>query len=205
MVCRGPTPLCDLWSNRGMRILATLVIAGICANPALADQMFTWTDEAGVVHFSQWAPNHTAGVTTLKTASSNAADYDPGSDPYSIQNQAARMNETWSKIEERRAERRKRREEAEERTARLQPPTYYYPDYPYNYYRPIVRPPIHRPVHPIFPGPKRLHARKIQGRQIALMNEINRRPNQRVPYSPVTGVSQRATINNMSAISLPMH
>ncbi len=80
-----------------MRILATLVIAGICANPALADQMFTWTDEAGVVHFSQWAPNHTAGVTRLKTASSNAADYDPGSDPYSIQNQAARMNETWSK------------------------------------------------------------------------------------------------------------
>ncbi len=197
--------LCVLWSNRDMRILATLVIAGICANPSLADQMFTWTDEAGVVHFSQWAPNHTAGVTTLKTASSNAADYDPGSDPYSIQNQAARMNETWSKIEERRAERRKRREEAEERMARLQPPTYYYPSYPYNYYRPIVRPPIHRPVHPIFPGHKRPHAGKIQGRQIALMNEINRRPNQRVPYSPVTGVSQRATINNMSAISLPMH
>ena len=193
-----------------MRILATLVIAGICANPSLADQMFTWTDEAGVVHFSQWAPNHTADVTTLKTASSNAADYDPESDPYSIQNQAARMNETWSKIEERKAERRKRREEVEERMARLQPPSYYYPSYPYPYYRPIVRLPIHRlpihrPVHPIFPGHKRPHAGKIQGRQIALMNEINRRPNQRVPYSPVTGVSQRATINNMSAISSPMH
>jgi Domain of unknown function (DUF4124) len=205
MVCRGPTPLCVLWSNRGMRIIATLVIAGICANPALADQMFTWTDEAGVVHFSQWAPNHTAGVTTLKTASSNAADYDPGSDLYSIQNQAARMNETWSKIEQRRAERKKSREEAQERMAHLQPPNYYYPGYPYNYYRPIVRPPIHRPVHPIFPGPKRPHAGKIRGRQIALMNEINRRPNQRVPYSPVTGVSQRATINNMSAISSLMH
>jgi hypothetical protein len=116
------------------------------------------------------------------------------------------MNETWSKIEQRKAERRKRREEAEERMARLQPPSYYYPTYyPYRYYRPIVRPPIHRPIHPIFPGPRRPHAGKIQGRQIALMNEINRRPNQRVPYSPVTGVSQRATINNMSAISLPMH
>jgi len=190
-----------------MRILATLVIAGICANPSLADQMFTWTDEAGVAHFSQWAPNHTAGVTTLKTASSNAADYDPGPDPYSIQNQAARMNETWSKLEERKAERRKRREEAEERMARLQPPTYYYPypSYPYPYYRPIVRPPFYRPVHPIFPGHKRPHTGKIQGRQIALMNELNRRPNQRVPYSSVTGVSQRATINNMSAISSPMH
>jgi len=188
-----------------MRILATLVIAGICANPSLADQMFTWTDEAGVVHFSQWAPNHTVDVTTRKTASSNAADYDPASDPYSIQNQAARMNETWSKIEERKDERRKRREEAEERMAQLQPPTNYYPTYPYNYYRPIVRPPIHRPIHPIFPAHKRPHARKVRGRQIALMNELNRRPNQRVPYSSVTGVSQRATINNMSAISSPMH
>ena len=36
-----------------------------------------------------------------------------------------------------------------------------------------------------FPG-TRDRTRKIQGRQIALMNEINRRPNQRVPYSPVT-------------------
>ena len=160
-----------------------------------------------MVHFSQWAPNHTADVKTLKTASRNAADYDPESDPYSIQNQAARMNETWSKIEQRKAERRKRREAAEERLAQLQPPAYYYPTYPYRYpyYRPIVRPPIHRPVHPILPGHKRPHAGKIRGRQIALMNELNRRPNQRVPYSSVTGVSQRATINNMSAISWPMH
>lgn len=180
-----------------------MAMAGICANPASADQMFTWTDEAGVVHFSQWAPNHTAGVTTLQTASSNAADYDPGLDPYSIQNQAARMNETWSKIEERKAARRQRREAAEERLGQLEPPTYYYPSYPY--YRPIVRRPIHRPVHPIFPGHKRPHAGKIRGRQIALLNELNRRPNQRVPYSSVTGVSQRATINNMSAISSPMH
>jgi len=168
-----------------------------------------------VVHFSQWAPNHTAGVTTLKTASSNAADYDPGSDPYSIQNQAARMNETWSKIEQRKAERKKSREEARERMAPLQPPNYYNPSYPY--YRPIVRRPIHHPlhplhplhlihaIHPIFPGHIRPHTGKIQGRQVALMNELNRRPNQRVPYSSVTGVSQRATIHNKSAIFSPMH
>ncbi len=188
-----------------MRILATLLIAGICANPSLADEVFRWTDDEGVVHFSQWAPKHTSGVTTLNTASSNAADYDPESDPYSIQNQAVRMNETWSKIEERKAERRKRREEAEERMARLQPPTYDYPTYSYSYYRPIVRPPIFRPVHPIFPGHKRPHAGKIQDRQIALMNELNRRPNQRVPYSSVTGVSQRATIQRMPVISSRVH
>jgi hypothetical protein len=187
-----------------MRIVATLLIAGICASPSLAGEVFKWTDDEGVVHFSQWAPKHTAGVTTLITASSNAADYDPGSDPYSIKNQAVRMNETWSKIEERKAERRKRREEAEERMARLQPPTYDYPSYPYNYW-PIYRPPIHRPVHPIFPGHKRPDLRKKQARQTALMNELNRRPNQRVPYSPVTGVSQRATIYHMPTISSRLH
>jgi len=115
------------------------------------------------------------------------------------------MNATWSKIEERKAERRKRREEAEERTARLQPPTYYYPTYPYSYYRPIVRRPIYRPVHPIFPGHKRPHAGNKQDRQIALMNELNRRPNQRVPCSSVTGVSQRAIIHKTPVISSRVH
>jgi hypothetical protein len=188
-----------------MRILATLLIACICANPSLAGEVFKWTDDEGVVHFSQWAPKHTAGVTTLITASSNAADYDPGSDPYSIQNQAVRMNETWSKIEARKAERRKRREEAEERMTRLQPPTYDYPAYSYPYYRSIYRRSIYRPVHPIFPGHKRPHLRKKQARQTALMNELNRRPNQRVPYSSVTGVSQRATIYHRPALSSRLH
>jgi hypothetical protein len=179
-----------------MRILATLLITGLCANPSLAGEVFTWTDDEGVVHFSQWAPQHTAVVTTLNTVSRNPVDYDPGADPYSIQNQAARVNETWSKVEERNAELRKRREEEEERLAKLQPPNYYYPPYPYSYsyYRPILRPPIYRPVHPIYPGQPRPHVRKIQQRQVAAMSELNRRPNQRVPYSPVTGVSQRATI-----------
>ena len=181
------------------------MIAGICANFSLADEVFTWTDDEGVVHFSQWAPEHTAGVTTLNTASSNAADYDPESDPYSIQNQAVRMNETWSKIEQRKIERRKRHEEAEERMARLQPPTYYDPTYPYSYYRPIVRLPIYRPVHTKPPGHRRPHAGKTQGRQIALLNKLNRRPNQRVPYSSVTGVSQRATIHHMPANSSRVH
>jgi hypothetical protein len=154
------------------------------------------------VHFSQWAPQHTAVVTTLNTVSRNPVDYDPGADPYSIQNQAVRVNETWSKVEERNAELRKRREEEEERAARMRPPAYEYPYYQDSYYRPIVRPivrpPIYRPVHPIYPGHNRPHVRKIQNRQVAAMSELNRRPNQRVPYSPVTGVSQRATIYHRS-------
>ena len=105
-----------------MRILATLLITGLYASSSLAGEVFTWTDDEGVVHFSQWAPKHTAVVTTLNTSSRNPADYDPGADPYSIQNQAARVNQTWSKIEERNAELRKRREEEEGRLAKLQQP-----------------------------------------------------------------------------------
>ncbi len=184
-----------------MRILATLFIAGICAGPSLAGEVFTWIDDEGVVHFSQWAPQNTSAVKTLRTISRNPADYDPGADPYSIQNQAVRVNETWSKIEERNAELRKRREEEQERVARLQPPVYNYPDYPYSYYRSPVWRPIYRPVHPvhpIYPGPVRPYQSKIHARQIAAMNVLNRRPNQRVPYSSVTGVSQRATIFHSS-------
>lgn len=186
-----------------MRRLAALLIAGICTNSPLAGEVFTWTDDEGVVHYSQWAPKDTAVVMTLNTVSRNPVDYDPGSDPYSIQNQAARVNETWSKIEERNAELRKRREEEEERLARMQPPVYNYPDYPYNYYRspvwrPIYRPvrPVH-PIQPIYPGPVHPHQSKIHARQIAALSVLNRRPNQRVPYSSVTGVSQRATIHHM--------
>jgi len=184
-----------------MRRLAVLLIAGICASSSSAGEVFTWTDDEGLVHYSQWAPKDTITVTTLRTASRNPADYDPGADPYSIQNQAARVNKTWSKIEERNAELRKRRQEEEERLARMQPPVYQYPYEPYNYYRAPVRRPIYRPVHPIYPvqpiypGPVRPHQPNIHTRQIAAMSVLNRRPSYRRPYSSVTGVSQRATIH----------
>jgi hypothetical protein len=187
-----------------MRRLVALLIAGICANSSSAGEVFTWTDDEGVVHYSQWAPKDTTTVTTLKTISRNPADYDPGADPYSIQNQAARVNKTWSKIEERNAELRKRRQEEEERLARMQPPVYQYPYDPYSYYRAPVWRPIYRPVHPIYPvhpvqpiypGPVRPHQPNIHARQIAAMSVLNRRPSYRRPYSSVTGVSQRATIH----------
>lgn len=172
-------------------------MALVLTDTSVASEVFRWVDEDGVVNFSQWAPAKSDGVTKLKTVVSNTSDYDPGSDPYSIRNQAERMNQTWSRLAEQKEERRKRREEAAERAARLQPPTYVYQPYPYDYYRynrPIIRPPIYRPVHPIYPGHRPRYAKKIQSHQLAAMSELNRRPNQRVPYSSVTGVSQRATI-----------
>jgi len=182
-----------------MRVLATLLLAGIFASPSLAGEVFTWTDDEGVVHYSQWAPKASIVVTILNTISKNPADYDPGSDPYSIQNQAVRVNETWSKIEDRNAASRKRRQEEEERLARMQPPVYDTPYYPYSYYRSAVWRPIYRPVRPvqpIYPGPDHPHQSKTHARQIAAMKVLNRRPYRQAPYSSVTGVSQRATIHH---------
>jgi hypothetical protein len=119
------------------------------------------------------------------------------------------MRETWEKTEGRRAERRKLREEAAERAARQQPVYYYpyYPAYPNYYYPPVVRPPvvrppvvrppIHPPVRPVGPG----FPNRIQRRQITGLRKFNAQPHLRVPYSAVTGVSQRATIHRSPTVS----
>jgi hypothetical protein len=165
-------------------------------SPCIAAEVFHWVDEDGVVNFSQWAPGHTDGVSRLVTAASHTSDYDPDADPYSILNQAERMQETWDRLAKLKAERKKLRGEAADRAAKLQQ-SYAYAPYPYDYYSRAVRPPIYRPVHPIYPGHKPRYAKKIQHHQIAAMNRYNRRPNQRVPFSSVTGVSQRASIQSM--------
>jgi hypothetical protein len=172
-------------------------LVGIIANAALASEVFHWVDEDGVLHFSQWAPQDTQGVSTLRTVSGNPPDYDPSDDPYSIRNQALRMKAAWTKTEERRAERRKAREEAQERAARRQPTYYEPPRYPYRYYPPYVRPPIH---YPIYPSHNYRYVKKVQHHQIAGLNKFNRAPGSRVPYSRVTGVSQRATIQRPPGI-----
>ena len=175
-----------------------LLAVGLFACPSFATEVFQWTDDDGVIHFSQWMPAHTRDVRTLVLASQSAEEYDPNDDPYSIRNQARRMSDTWSKLEQRKEDRRKRRDEAAERAAR-QPPTYYYPAYPYydRYYRPVVRPPIYRPGLPyVKPG----HRRQVQHFQVAALRKHNARSNLRTPYSSVTGVSQRATIQAFPGI-----
>ena len=194
-----------------MKLLAVLIIGYLSVSPLYASDVFQWTDDNGVVNYSQWAPHDVDGVTVVRTAQNNPDDYDPGADPYSIQMQAERINDTWKSLEERKAERRKRRDEERERLARMQPPAYYYPSYPYRYYAPIYRPPIYRPVHPVhpvqpvYPGHKIPYVRKVQHHQVAALKKYNMPPGQRVPYSPVTGVSQRATIQQMPGLSQRGH
>ena len=99
-----------MWSNTVMRPLI-FIIAVFLSNPLIADEIFRWTDDDGVVHYSQWMPEKMKGVSRVTIRRTLPRDYDPDADPYSVRNQAARMRETWNKTVERREEREKRREE----------------------------------------------------------------------------------------------
>ena len=120
-----------------------------------ATEIYKWVDEEGVVHFSDTKPADAASVESLRVHQSNAPEYDPADDPYSIHNQAKRVGETWERLEkDREARREKRREEA------LRQPTYvyqpydpYYTGYRYPYFRPGIRPPMWPAHRPVRPGP----------------------------------------------------
>ncbi len=75
--------------------LAVLVLLSAGTASANASEIYQWTDEDGVVHFSDTRPGDGAVVTTLRVQATNPPDYDPVDDPYSIRNQATRTNTTF--------------------------------------------------------------------------------------------------------------
>ena len=121
---------------------------------------YSWVDDDGVIHYSQWAPEDVDDVTTLFLTDRNPPDYDPADDPYSIGKQAERTNETWKALAAKRDERREKRREDEERAAENRrrydrSPYPYYP--PRVIHRPIVSPvhtPFHAPIRPPVEPPK---------------------------------------------------
>ena len=67
------------------------------AGSATAGQLFTWVDETGVTHFSQWPPaSPDVAASTLTLPRTNPPDYDPKEDPNSVLRQAERIQEDWS-------------------------------------------------------------------------------------------------------------
>lgn len=60
-----------------------------------ASDVYKWTGDDGVVHYSDTRPKDDVDVTTLQIEGLNSEDYDPATDPYSIVNQAIRVNESW--------------------------------------------------------------------------------------------------------------
>ena len=131
-------------------------LAIISTDPGHASDIFTWTDEDGVVHFSDSRPASLDDVATLHISDRNPPDYDPENDPYSIRNQAKRINETWTELEKAREEREEKRREDIARRPSSQP--YYDPYYRFRDYRhyPPVRPP--RPL----PRPGRTVLRQVR-------------------------------------------
>ena len=122
-----------------------------------ATEIYRWTDENGVVHFSQTAPPPAQdGVSQLSLADDRPSSYDPDEDIFGVAEQEARMQALREEREQKRQERLERQQAA----ARLQPqpqqsnqgywdrPVYWYPG---NRPRPPLRPmpPIERPP----PGP----------------------------------------------------
>jgi hypothetical protein len=104
-------------------LIAALLQALAFAVRADTSAVYRWTDETGIVHYSQWPPEHPeVSVEKRRIELSNAPDYDPCDDPYSVHNQAERIGETWDSIlEEKEAEATARRlARAQERLAELE-------------------------------------------------------------------------------------
>jgi hypothetical protein len=132
-----------------------LVPAVFFAVNADAGEIYRWVDEQGIVHFSDTMPADNSKVESLYVGKTNPPDYDPSKDPYSITNQAERIGENWSRLEEERQARRdKRREELPREPVYAYPPyDPYYDRYRFPHYRPGLRPPSSPGYRPPLQGP----------------------------------------------------
>lgn len=96
----------NLRFRRAGAIPAMALAAALLPNPAGALEIYTWVDDEGVVHYSESRPEELAAtqVETFHIASTNSLAYDPDDYYWSILNQAERIGEQWSTIQEQKAE-----------------------------------------------------------------------------------------------------
>lgn len=136
----------------------TIRIAGLClclavlCPAAYAAEIYQWTDENGVVHFSQSPPEES--VEDMRTVNVDGGEGNNGlgiseqDDPEGYQAHREEMDALWSDLEE--------RQEAARSQPEPQPaPEYIYVGNEWDYtdsiwpvYRPWPRPPNHRPRPP---------------------------------------------------------
>jgi len=145
-----------------LTILTVAVLLLLSAWTAIADasEIYQWTDEDGVVQFSDTIPEDGAVVTTLRVQATNPPDYDPHEDPYSIRKQAERTNAIWTELEKAREEREEKRREEAERNLRYASAPYD----PYLYYS--------RPAYFSHPGRHPRHQPKLARRQFHALEEL---------------------------------
>jgi len=73
-----------------------------------AVEVYQWTDENGIVHFSQWAPTKPEkDVSTLEVDGRQPPGFDPEADLYNVAANQKYMESLWSDFEKQKEESRK--------------------------------------------------------------------------------------------------
>lgn len=87
---------------------ALALASALLPGPAAALEIYKWIDADGVVHYSESQPERPTAtpVESFRIASTNSPAYDPDDYYWSILNQAERIGEQWSAIQEDKAEER---------------------------------------------------------------------------------------------------
>ncbi len=179
--------------NGEKSLSATLLLGfALAAGPAAATEIFQWVDENGVTHFSDTPPGDSREARSLHLNASTPADYDPATDPYSIANQAKRMNAKWSELQEKKEKRAEKRREAVQRY-------YYAPRYDgwrYSYW-----PGYYAPLRPVQPSPDPFRTVRRQANALDTLNLSGPRP-----YSINSGAHAArvaSSMNFLQAVSRP--
>jgi hypothetical protein len=133
--------------------LPLFLILSLAPWPANAVEVYQWTDENGVVHFSQWAPTEPEqDVSTLEVDGSQPPGYDPEEDRYNVAANQKYMESLRSDLDARReAEKNQSAAAAQQIIQQTVPPEYgTWPVYPGYGQFPSNRPP-HKPDRPVKP------------------------------------------------------
>lgn len=137
------------------------VVLGLCAAttaaPCMAIELYQWTDEEGVIHFSQWAPAEAVeGVEIVSVEGGGETDNGLGiseaDDPEGYQAHRESMDALWADMEASREEERQRQRNAPSREVVYYPsePSY---GYPYVFPGYGLRPPLRPERPPNLPKP----------------------------------------------------
>lgn len=129
--------------NVGSRLNLVQLVALSVAWSAVsnASEIYKWVSDDGVVHYSDIRPKDNASITTVQLRELNSEDYDPATDPYSILNQAKRMNESWRERVAAKQQADSQSEETVKERLYASPPYTPYTYYTAPAYYPVVPPP----------------------------------------------------------------
>lgn len=87
--------------------------AALSVAPVAAVEVYQWTDENGVVHFSQWAPDEQiddVATLSVEDTGDNGLGISEEDDPDGYQAHREEMAALWTEIEQRREQSRSRQE-----------------------------------------------------------------------------------------------